>query len=79
VGGGALRQKQSRRQKYVVQKFLMQANSHCNSSTAPQPRKPSHAIMADTINVASKQTVTFLPVRAGETRGLLVESCKSTR
>lgn len=41
-------------QKYLVQKDLMQADSHCNSSIIPQPRKANHAIITDTINAASK-------------------------
>jgi hypothetical protein len=40
----------------------MQSNSHCNIVMAPQPRKPNHTIMADTINPARRQMATFLPV-----------------
>ncbi len=77
--GAAFRRKPCCGQKYILQTFLMQADSHCNISTIPQPSKPSHAIMTDTINVASKQTATFLPVRAGESRALMAGSCKSMR
>jgi len=72
-------QQQGSSQKYVVQKFLMQADSHCNISTVPQPRKPSHAIMTATISVTSRQMATFRPVRAGERRDLMAGSCRSTR
>jgi hypothetical protein len=57
----------------------MQSNSHRIIATNPQPRKPNHTIITDTINAARKQIATFLLVCADDDRDLVDGSCNSTR
>jgi len=63
---------------FFVQRLPTQIDIVRTISTAPQPKKPTHAIMTDTIRTTSKEITTFLLVRVDEDRVLILGPCRST-
>ena len=68
---GCFKHGRSSRTISYVQRFLTQYNIHCKIAITPHPRKPSHVIITDTVNTASRMIASFLPVRADDNRGLV--------
>jgi hypothetical protein len=53
----------------------MQYNIHCKIAITSHPRKPSHVIITDIVNTASRRIASFLPIRVDDNRGLVDGFC----